>query len=119
MNRFWSLTIGLILCACFAFAAEDVVTAVTGAVKKIDSAGKTISVKTADGAEQTFHFVDRTVVHGTEKMDQGAKDAWHGLKEGSEVVVHYTVKGVEKTAEEVDHIGKDGLRAAKGTLQAI
>jgi hypothetical protein len=107
------------LCACFAFAAEDVSTAVAGTVKKIDSAAKTISVKTTDGAEHTFRFVDRTVVHGTEKMEQGAKDAFHGLKEGSEVAVHYTVKGSEKIAEEVDGIGRDGLRTAHGTLRAI
>jgi len=35
------------------------------------------------------------------------------------VVVHYTAKGSEKTAEETDYIGKDGLKAAEGTVIRI
>src|SRR5271170_7881971 len=98
---------------CF---AADVVTAVHGTVTKVDSAAKTIVVKTKDGTEHTLHFVGKTVVHGTEV---GAKDTFKGVKEGSEVVAHYTVKGSEKTAVEVDHIGKDGMKATEGTVTEI
>ena len=35
--------------ACFAFAAEDVVEATHGTISKIDQAGKTVVIKTADG----------------------------------------------------------------------
>jgi hypothetical protein len=44
------------------------------------------------GTEHTFHFVERTAVHCTEKADVAAKESFHGLKEGSEVVVHYIMK---------------------------
>ena len=102
-----------------AIAADDVVSAVSGTVKKVDAATKTIVVKTADGAERTFHFVAKTTVHGAEKTGEAAKDAFHGVKEGSEVAVHYTKKGAEETAEEVDDIGKDGLKATEGTVSKI
>lgn len=102
-----------------AYAAEDVVSAVEGTVQKVDAATKTIVVKTAGGAERTFHFVGKTTVHGAEKTGEAAKGAFHGLKEGSEVAVHYTTKGTEDTAEEVDNIGKEGLKATEGTVSRI
>ncbi len=76
----------LLALAPLSFAA-DVVTAVHGTVTKVDSAAKTVAVKTADGTEHTLKFVGKTTVHGTEA---GAKDTFHGVKEGSEVVAHYT-----------------------------
>ena len=76
-----------------AYAAEDVVSAVHGAIKKIDAATKIIVVKTADGTEHTMHFLDKTTVHGVDASAAAAKDSWHGLKEGTEVVAHYTTKG--------------------------
>jgi hypothetical protein len=103
------------LLASASFAAEAV-NAVHGTISKIDSGAKTIVVKTADGAEHTFHVVANTTVHGTEA---GAKDAFHGLKEGTEVVAHYTAKGAENTAVEVDKVGKDGLKTMDGTVSSI
>lgn len=100
-------------------ADEDVVTAVRGTVTKVDSAAKTIGVKTADGTEHTFHFVEQTSVHGAHATAAGSKDAFHGLTEGSEVVAHYTVKGSEETAVEVDRVGKDGLHAVDGTVSKV
>ena len=104
-----------ILMASIALAVEAV-SAMHGTISKIDSGAKTIVVKTADGAEHTFHFVAKTTVHGTEA---GARDAFHGLKEGSEVVAHYTAKGTENTAVEVDEIGKNGLKTMEGTVSEI
>ena len=109
----------LLFLSVTAFAAEDVVSAVAGTVKKVDAGTKTIVVKTADGAEHTFHFIGRTTVHGAQKTGEAAKDAFHGVKEGSEVAVHYTTKGTEETAEEVDDIGKEGLKATEGTVSRI
>src|ERR1700675_3999119 len=102
-----------------ALAAQDVVSAVDGTVKKVDSGAKTVVVKTADGTEHTFLFLGRTVVHGAEATAKGSKVAFHGLKEGSEVAVHYTAKGSVETAEEVDRIGKDGLKATEVTVTHI
>jgi hypothetical protein len=108
-----------LLFGLFTLAAEDVVTAVDGTVKKVDSGAKTVVVKTADGTEHTFHFLGRTAVHGVEATAKGSKDVFHGLKEGTEVAVHYTVKGGEETAREVDHIGKDGMKVSEGTISHI
>jgi len=107
------------LVACGAFAADDVVSAVTGTVKTVDKATKTAVVKTADGTEHTFHFVGRTVSHGAKATADGSKDAFLAMKEGDEVVVHYTVKGTVKTAQEVDHVGKDGLKVTEVAVKSV
>ena len=111
--------IAYLLFGFIALAAQDVVSAVDGTVKKVDSGAKTVVVKTADGAEHTFHFLGRTAVHGAEATAKGSKDAFHGLKEGTEVAVHYTAKGGQETAEEVDRIGRDGMKVTEGTISHI
>jgi hypothetical protein len=100
-------------------AADDVVSAVHGTITKLDSATKTMVVKTKDGTEQTIHIVGKTTVHGADAAGAGAQDAFHGLKEGSEVVAHYTAKDTEKSAVEVDHVGKDGVRVLDGTVTRV
>jgi hypothetical protein len=111
--------IAFLLSGASVFAAEDVVTAVEGTVSKVDEASKTVVVKTADGTEETLHFVKRTSVRGGKDTATGAKDAFHGLKEGSTVVAYYTAKGSEKTAVEIDDVGKEGLKATEGTVSHI
>ena len=105
------LTLPVPLC----FAVEPV-RAVHGTVTRVDSIAKTVAIKTKEGTEETVRFVNKTVVHGAEV---GAKDIFKGVKEGSEVVAHYTTKGAEKTAVEVDAVGKEGLKAAEGTVSEI
>ncbi|HEV2199285.1 MAG TPA: hypothetical protein VGR73_05660 [Bryobacteraceae bacterium] len=116
MTRLPRMLALLALPVSLCLAAEDVVTAVHGTVTKVDSAAKTVAVKTKDGTEETVHFAKKTVVHGT---DAGAKDTFKGVKEGSEVVAHYTTKGTEKTAVEIDAVGKEGLKATEGTVSEI
>ena len=120
MNRFRKYFFSLLASVTFFTlsprAADDVAAAIRGVITKADEAAKTIVVKTKDGTEHTFHFADKTIVHGTEA---GAKDTFHGLKEGSEVAVHYTVKGTENTASEVDNIGKDGMKTVDGTVTKV
>jgi hypothetical protein len=99
--------------------ADDVVSAVHGTVTKVDSASKTMVVKTKDGTEHTIHFVDKTTVHGVKATGEGAKDTFHGIGEGSEVVAHYTEHGTEKTAVEVDRVGKDGVKTVDGTVSKV
>jgi hypothetical protein len=111
--------LGMGFAAVALFAADDVVTAVEGTVKKVDSGAKTVVVATADGTEHTVHFVKKTSIHGWDATEAGAKDGMHGVKEGSHVVVHYTVKGSEKTAHEVDRIGEGGLKVTEGTVSKI
>ena len=102
-----------------AYAAEDVVSAVHGTIKTIDSATKTIVVKTADGTEHSLRYLDKTAVHGVKASSEAGKDIWHGLKEGTEVVAHYTKRGTEDTALEIDKIGKDGLKTTDGTIKDL
>lgn len=119
MRRY--LEIGLLLAffAGFSLAADDVSSAVAGTVKSVDKGAKTAVVKTSEGTEHTFHFVDRTVEHGAEATAKGSKDAFQDVKEGDSVVVHYTVKGTEKTAEEVDHVGKGGLKTSEVVVKSV
>ena len=119
MRQYLGVGLWLSLFAITAFAADDVATAVAGTVKSVDKGTKTVVVKTSDGAEQTFHFVGRTVSHGAEATAKGSKEAFQDVKEGDNVVVHYSVKGAEKTAEEVDHVGKDGLRMSVVAIKSI
>jgi hypothetical protein len=110
---------GMGLAALTMLAADDVVTAVEGTVKKVDAGTKTVVVSTADGTEHTVHIVKKTSVHGWDETASGAKDGMHGVTEGSHVVVHYTAKGSEKTAQEVDRVGDGGLKVAQGTVSKI
>jgi VCBS repeat-containing protein len=118
MKTIGSLTLVLMLVATV-YAVEDVVSAVHGTIKKVDSATKTMVVKTADGTEHSLHFVDKTTVHGADASAKATKDSWHGLKEGTEVVAHYTTRGTEDTAVEIDKVDKDGLKATQGTIKEI
>jgi len=107
------------LISVLAYATGEAVSAVEGSVKHIDAAGKTITVKTADGAEHTFRMLGKTAVHGGEAASDMTKESWHGLREGSDVVVHYTKRGSEDTADEIDHIGEGGLKETKGTVSKL
>ena len=101
------------------YGAGYVVGAVEASVKRVDAGAKTISVKTADGAEHTFHIVGRTAVHGGDATSDLAQNSWQGLREGSDVVIHYTKRGSDETAEEIDRLGEDGLKETKGTLSKL
>jgi hypothetical protein len=57
------------------------------AVKSVDHAGKTVTVKTGEGAEETYHLTDQAV-HETAK----------GLKTGAKVTVYYTEDAGKKVA---------------------
>lgn len=119
MNTFLRSGLVLTLIAGGAFAADDVATAVTGSVKAVDKATKTVVVKTGDGAEHTFHFIGKTVSHGAAATANGTRDAFSSMKEGDEVVVHYTEKGAVDTAREVDHVGKEGLKMSVVAVKSV
>ena len=52
--------------------AQDVVHAVAGAVTRVDKAGKTIAIKTADGSEQVFKFTEHTAIRSSIDVEKGA-----------------------------------------------
>ena len=100
-------------------AAQDVVHAVDGTVKKVDAGTKTVVVETKDGTVHTFHYASDVTVDGAKDTAKGTVDAAHGVQEGSKVAVHYTVVGGKETAHEIDNIGDDGLKATEGTVSHI
>jgi len=103
--------------------AQDVIHAVAGAVTRVDKAGKTIGIKTADGSEQVFKFTAHTAIRTSVETAKGAKmgalDTYFAGKEGTKVVVRYMGTGVDKTATVVDDFGKDTLKAGKGTVTHV
>lgn len=113
------ITVLVVALGSLAFAVKDAVTATHGTISRIDSAAKTIAIKTADGSEHVFRWTKATAVHGVRATDMAAKDSWHGLKEGSEVVAHSVRRGTEDTAVEVDKVGDDGLKKTEGTVKEI
>lgn len=119
MRKYLYAGLCLLLLVPMAFAASDVVSAIKGTVKKIDTESKTVIVEAVDGTEHAVRFVNNTVVYGFGKTRKGASEALQSLKEGSEVVVHYTRRGAETIAAEVDHVGTDGLKRAEGTIARI
>jgi hypothetical protein len=106
----------LALFTSLSLAAQDVVHAVDGTVKKVDAGTKTLVVEAKDGTEHTFHYASDVTVDGAKDTKKGTVDAAHGVEEGSKVAVHYTVVGGKETAHEIDRIGDDGLKATDGTV---
>ena len=64
MKNIIRASVVLLLLSAFGWAADDVVSAVHGTVTKVDASTKTVVVKSKDGTEHTFKFVDKTTVHG-------------------------------------------------------
>jgi hypothetical protein len=119
MIKTLALVSSVILSTSLTLAAQDVVHAVDGIVKKVDAGTKTFVVATKDGTEHTFHYAGDVTVHGAKDTAKGTVDAAHGVAEGSKVAVHYTVVGGKETAHEVDKIGDDGLKTTDGTVSHI
>jgi hypothetical protein len=119
MIKTLALVSSVILSTSLTLAAQDVVHAVDGTVKKVDAGTKTVVVDTKDGTEHTFHYASDVTVHGAKDTEKGVVDAAHGVTEGSKVAVHYTVDGGKETAHEIDKIGDDGLKTTDGTVDHI
>ncbi len=119
MRKTIALMGAFLLTTSLNLAAQDVVHAVDGTVKKIDSGTKVLVVKTDDGTEHTFHYAKDVTVHGAKDTAKGATDTLGGLKEGSKVAVHYTVVGGKETTREIDNVGDDGLKASEGTVTHV
>jgi hypothetical protein len=107
------------LTTSLSLAAQDVVHAVDGTVKKVDAGTKTLVVETKNGTEHTFHYASNVTVDGAKDTAHGTVDAAHGVAEGSKVAVHYTSVGGIDTVHEIDKIGDDGLKATDGTVSHV
>jgi hypothetical protein len=111
MKKLGTLAICTILAALIC-VAQDVVSVVHGTVTKVDSATKTIAVKTADGTEHTIKVTGQTTYKGT-------KAGLDGLKEGTEVVARTTGKGLDETGVEIGKIGEGSVKVTKGTIVKV
>jgi YD repeat-containing protein len=106
-----------------AAVAQNAMHAVAGAVTKVDDAGKTIAVKTADGTEHVFKYTAKTSVTGAQAAGEDVKtagvDSYMKGKEGTHVVVRYMGKGSDKTAVSIKDFGKDALKTGRGTITHV
>jgi hypothetical protein len=104
---------------CFAaasHAAPASTNVVTGTLDKVDSAGKTIAVKTADGSVETIKFTDKTTVHG---LKDAAKASDLAGKEGGHVIVHGAGEGADKSAHSVEWLGDKTVHTTEGTVEDV
>ena len=75
---------------------KDGLHATEGTVKAIDRGAKTITVKTADGAEATYHFT-------ADVAAETGKDVATGTEKAAKVTVYYT----EEAGRKVVHFFKN------------
>ncbi len=114
-----TLLVGLIiLVAGFAgqrAIADDVFHEVSGVVKSVDKATKTVVVKTADGTEHTIKYTDKTTVKAAKDtgkgVETGSVDTYLDAKKGATVTVKYSEKGGEKTAVGIKDASKSAAKA--------
>lgn len=73
---------------------KDTVKVSDGTVTKVDKAARTVTVKTEDGSEATYHVAKDATVDSGHGLVKGADYA----KEGEKVTVHYTEDAGKKVA---------------------
>jgi hypothetical protein len=89
--------------------------AVQGTIVGMDKAGKTVTVLTADGTKETYHFAEDGVLNSGkatgkagETMGKATTKAGEataeGVTKGSKVTVHYTDQAGKKIAHGFEHI---------------
>jgi hypothetical protein len=113
--RFLAVLLALALCLVLSprSMATDII---TGIIDRVDSAAKTIAVKTADGTVQTVKFTDSTTVSGLKDAEKGADLVG---KEGGHVIVHTTGEGADKTAHSVHWFGDETVHMTEGTVDEV
>jgi arginine repressor len=95
---------------------NPVVHAITGTVEAVDSAAKTVSIKTADGTVKVVKVSEKQTVDG---LKAGANYTALGAEKGAHVVVKYTGEGADATATGIKYVGKDTVKASEGTVTKI
>jgi arginine repressor len=95
---------------------NPVVHAITGTVEAVDSAAKTVSIKTADGTVKVVKVSEKQTVDG---LKAGATYTALGAEKGAHVVVKYTGEGADATATGIKFVGKDTVKASEGTVTKI
>ncbi len=78
------------------FAADDVVSAVAGRVKAVDSGTKTSIVETDKGVKHTFHYTDKVTVHGAKMSPRHPTSLSKALRREAASVCITQVKEVRR-----------------------
>ena len=78
--------------------AKETAKVVRGTVKAFDREAGTITVKTAEGTEETFKVSERATVHAGKDVGKATEATF---KEGEKVTVHYGGAGVHKVAHAI------------------
>lgn len=99
-----------------AYADQASTNVITGTIEKVDSGGKTIAVKTADGTVETVKFTEETAIHGLKDAAKGGDLAG---KEGGHVIVHTVGEGADKTAHTVEWVGDKTVHTTEGTVEDV
>jgi len=89
---------------------------ITGTLSKVDEAGKTVAVKTADGTVATVKFTEKTTVSGAKGLAKGADLVG---KEGGHVIVHTVGEGADKTAHSIVWVGDKTVKATDVTVEDV
>jgi hypothetical protein len=128
-NRFRTFLLALLLFSGVAAITQDVakggdvVHAVAGIITKVDSAAKTITVKTADGAQHVFRYTEATSIRaaheGAKAAKTGTVDTYMAGKEGTHAIVHYTSNGADETAIHVEDFGQRSMHVGEGTITGV
>ena len=58
-------------------------------VKSVDHAAKTVTVKTAEGAEETYHMTAKAVRETGKGLDKGGKVTIYYTEEGGKKIGHF------------------------------
>jgi uncharacterized protein with beta-barrel porin domain len=63
------------------------------AVKSVDHAAKTVTVKTAEGGEETYHLTERAVKETGKGLDKAGKVTVYYTEDAGKKVAHYFKQG--------------------------
>jgi hypothetical protein len=59
------------------------------AVKSVDHAAKTVTVKTAEGAEETYHLTGNAVIESGKGLDKAGKVTIYYTEQGGKKIAHF------------------------------
>jgi hypothetical protein len=82
----------------FRYLGAEIPQVAKGTVTGVDKAGRTIAVKTAAGAVESFHLSEQCVLDMGKGVAEGSEAVGRAVKDGGNVTVHYTVEGSKKVA---------------------
>jgi hypothetical protein len=89
----------------FEYAGKGTWKATKATVVAVDDSAKTVTVKTADGAEWTMHTSEHCTVDTGKGVEKMSSESGKGIATGSEVTVHYTEEGGKKVAHFFKKLG--------------